>query len=174
MTLCAAAQNAVGDWLIHTSYVGNKVGAVAESHKWVYYLAGGNLFRLDKETQENEALSRVNDMTDMSISQVYYNSDKDYLVVVYTNSNIDVILSDGKVINMPEVKNAVMTSSKAINDVTFATGLIYLATDFGYVVIDENKFVVKESHNYGVRMTSVTGNPRRRDPMPVGRPSMLP
>ena len=155
MSLCASAQNAVGNWLIHTSYVGNEVAAVAEGHKWVYYLAGGNLFRLDKENQENEALSRVNDMTDMSISQVYYNSEKDYLVVVYVNSNIDVILSDGSVVNMPEVKNAVMTTSKAINDVTFAPGVIYLATDFGYVVIDENKFVVTESHNYGERLMTV-------------------
>ncbi len=155
MALCTGAQNAVGDWLIHTAYIGDKVSTVAEGNRWVYYLSGGDLFRLDKETQENEALSRVNDLTDMSISQIYYNSDKDYLVVVYANSNIDVILSDGKVVNMPEIKNAVMTYSKAINDVTFATGVIYLATDFGYVVIDDKKFVVKESHNYGERLTTV-------------------
>ena len=153
--LCAGAQNAVGDWFIHNSYVGDKVGAVAESNKWVYYLADGNLFRLDKETQENEALSRVNDLTDVSITQIYYNSDKDYLVVVYVNSNIDVILSDGRVVNMPEIKNAVMTGSKVINDVTFAADVIYLATDFGYVVIDDKKFVIKESHNYGEQLTTV-------------------
>jgi hypothetical protein len=155
MTLCAGAQNAVGDWLIHTSYVGNEVAAVAEGNRWVYYLAGGNLFRLDKETQENEALSRVNDLSDMTISQMYYNSDRDYLVVVYANSNIDVILSDGIVVNMPEIMNAVMTSSKIVNDVTFAPGVIYVATDFGYVVIDDKKFVVKESHVYRTRLTSV-------------------
>ena len=155
MTLCAGAQNAVGDWLIHTSYVGSDVGAVVEGHRWVYYLAGGNLFRLDKETQENEALSRVNDLSDMSISQLYYNTDRDYLVVVYVNSNIDVILSDGSMVYMPEIKNAVMTSGKTINDVTFAPGLMYVATDFGYVVIDDKKFVVKESHNYGEKLTSV-------------------
>ena len=51
MSLCAGAQNAVGDWLIHTSFVGSNMTAVAEGHKWVYYLAAGNLFRLDKETQ---------------------------------------------------------------------------------------------------------------------------
>ena len=153
--LCASAQTAVGDWIIHTSFVGNQVKNVVESHKWVYYLSGANLFRLDKSTQENEALSRMNYMTDMGISQVYYNSDNDYLVVVYTNSNIDVILSDGRVVNMPEIKNAVMTSSKAINDVTFASGVMYVATDFGYVVIDDKKFVIKESHVYRTRLTSV-------------------
>ena len=155
MPLCAVSQNAVGDWTIHSSFVGNQVDAVVESDNWVYYLTGGNLFRLDKQTQENEALSRINDLSDMVISQIYYNTDRDYLVVVYANSNIDIIKSDGAVVNMPEVKDAVLTTSKVINDVTFADGTIYLATDFGYVVIDDNKFVVKESHLYGTPLSSV-------------------
>jgi hypothetical protein len=155
LSLAAMAQNAVGDWRIHTSFVGSQVTAVAEGNQWVYYQSGSNLFRLDKETSENESLSIVNDLSDMVISKTYYNSDKDYLVVVYSNSNIDVILSDGQVVNMSEIKDAVMTSSKAINDVTFAPGLIYLAADFGYVVIDDSRFVVKESHLYGQPVNSV-------------------
>lgn len=153
--VCALAQYGVGDWTIHTSFVGNKIGTVAESDQWVYYLAGTDLFRLDKDSEENEALSRINDLSDMVISQIHYNSDKDYLVIIYSNSNIDIIKSDGAVVNMPEIKDAVMTTSKAINDVTFAPGLIYVATDFGYVVIDDSKFVVRESHRYGKPLTSV-------------------
>jgi len=155
VALCASAQNAVGDWRIHTSFVGNAVTNLAEGQEWVYYLSGGNLFRLDKSTLENEAMSISGDLSDMGISDIYYNSGKDYLVVVYDNSNIDVIRSDGSVVNMPEIKNAMMTSSKTVNDVTFAPGLMYLATDFGYVVIDENKMVVKESHLYGEKLVSV-------------------
>ena len=155
LSLCAVAQNAVGDWRIHTSFVGNQVTSVAEGHRWVYYLSGSNLFRLDKDTRENESLSIVNDLSDMVISKIFYNSDKDYLVIIYANSNIDIILSDGQVVNMPEIKDAVMTSSKAVNDVTFASGLIYLATDFGYVVVDDSKFVVKESHLYDEPINSV-------------------
>lgn len=172
------AQNAVGDWYKHSSFVGNEVLSVAESENWVYYLTGGttrivpekqgdkivnvtvrvlegDLFRLDKDTDENESLSVINGLSDMSIKQIYYNNDKDYLFVVYSNSNIDIIQSDGTVVNMPEIKDAVMTMSKSINDVTFADGLVYLATDFGYVVIDDKKFVVKESHLYGKSLLSV-------------------
>ena len=151
----AIGQNAVGDWRIHTSFVGSEVTTVAEGNHWVYYLAGGNLFRLDKETSENESLNIVNDLSDLGIKQICYNSDRDYLVIIYNNANIDVILSDGRVVNMPEIKDAVLTSSKSINDVTFADGLMYLATDFGYVVIDDKKFVVKESHLYGQPLVSV-------------------
>ena len=155
MALCAGAQNAVGDWMIHTSFVGDQVTHIAEGRDWVYYLSGGNLFRLDKDTQENEALSRMNYLSDMDISQIFYNSDKDYLLVVYTNSNMDVILSDGAVVNMSEIKDAVMTSSKVINYVTFAQDVMYVATDFGYIVVDDTKFIVKESHVYGRPVMSV-------------------
>ena len=155
MSLCAVAQNAVGNWRIHTSYVGNAVKSVIESHKWVYYQSGAHLFRLDKATSENESLSKVNELSDMGIANVYYNTDKDYVVVVYKNSNIDVIKSNGAVVNMPEIKDALLSSSRAINDVTFAPGLMYLATDFGYVVIDDSKMIVKESHQYGEALRSV-------------------
>lgn len=157
LSLCAAAQNAVGNWRVHSAYVGNNVANVVETKKWVYYLSSGSLFRFDKSTHENEALSVVNDLTDMDISQIYYNGDKDYLVVVYANSNIDIIESGGNVVNMPEVKNAVLTSSKTINDVTFDSGLIYVATDFGYVVIDDKRFVVQESHLYNTPVKGVAG-----------------
>ena len=155
LTLNVMAQNAVGDWMIHTSFVGDEVVSVVESNKWVYYQSGANLFRLDKSTSENEALSKVNVLSDMGVAHIYYNSDKDYLVVVYQNSNIDVIMSDGSVVNMPEIKDAVLTSSRTINDVTFAPGLMYLATDFGYVLIDDSKMIVQESHQYREALLSV-------------------
>lgn len=155
MSLCATAQNAVGDWMIHTSFTGNTVSSVIESHQFVYYQSGAHLFRLDKSTGENEALSKINDLSDMGISKVYYNSDRDYVVVVYSNSNIDVITSGGAVVNMPEIKDAVLSTSRTINDVTFAPGLMYVATDFGYVVIDDSKMIVKESHQYGEALRSV-------------------
>ena len=155
LSLNAVAQNAVGDWTIHTSFVGDAVTSVVEAREWVYYQSGEYLFRLDKSTEENEALSKVNQLSDMGIANIYYNSDKDYLVVVYKNSNIDVILSNGAVVNMPEIKDAVLSSSRTINDVTFAPGLMYLATGFGYVVIDDSKMIVKESHQYGEALRSV-------------------
>ena len=155
LSLNVMAQHAVGDWMIHTSFTGDDVTSVIESRQFVYYQSGAHLFRLDKSTGENESLSKINDLSDMGIANIYYNSAKDYVVVVYSNSNIDVIGGNGTVVNMPEIKDAVLTSSRTINDVTFAPGLMYLATDFGYVVVDDSKMIVKESHQYGKALRSV-------------------
>jgi len=155
LPLLLSAQTSVGGWRFHPSFVGADASSLIDANDYVYYLSNSCLFRFDKSTSENENLNKVNDLSDMTVSHIYYNYDKEYLVVVYQNSNIDVILSSGSVINMPEIKDAVVTYSKTINDVTFADGLIYVATDFGYVVIDDEKFVVKESRIWDQAFSSV-------------------
>lgn len=46
---------------------------------------------------------------------------------------------NGKVFNIPDIKNAILTTAKGINDVKFYGDRIYLATDFGIVVLNDKK-----------------------------------
>lgn len=156
---CAAAtvqaQYGVGDWKIHATFSGQNVQNVIDTGDKVYYLVSNNLFCYDKTTQENEALNKRNYLSDVLIKQIYYNSYKKYLMVVYDNSNIDVIDSNGKVVNIPDIKDAILTSDKAINDVTFTQKAAYIATSFGYLVLNDTKYEVKESRIYNLSMKSV-------------------
>ena len=70
LALNVVAQNAVGDWMYHPSFVGDKLKSVVEGRQWVYYLSDNDLFRLDKSTEENESLSKVNELSDMSIANI--------------------------------------------------------------------------------------------------------
>ncbi|MCQ2290559.1 MAG: T9SS type A sorting domain-containing protein [Muribaculaceae bacterium] len=149
---CASASN----WQVLPSFLGSKIQNVVDAGDKVYYLASGCLYCFDKDTKENESLNRANYLNDVVISNIYYNDYRGYLMVVYDNSNIDIITDDGDIINMPDVKAASLTMSKAINDVNFtAKGRAYLATDFGYVVINDNKWEVLESHIFGQKVNSV-------------------
>lgn len=159
MLPCAAAsvhaQFGVGDWKMHSVFSGQKAQNIIDTGDKVYYLVSNNLFCYDKQTQENEALNRRNYLNDAIISQIYYNSYKKYLMVVYDDCNIDVITASGKVVNMPDVKDALMTTDKTINDVSFTADVAYVATKFGYLVINDKKFEVKESHIYNQSIASV-------------------
>jgi hypothetical protein len=148
------AQYGVGDWKIHSVF-GSTITNLIDAGDKVYYLVSSNLYCFDKTTQENEALNKRNYLSDVNIRQIYYNNSKKYLLIVYDDSNIDLILSSGKVINMPDIKDAEMTGSKTINDVSFATDVAYVATDFGYVVINDTKYEVKESRIYNTVVNSV-------------------
>lgn len=158
--LCSAvlvqAQQAVGQWQLYPSK-STTPGVIYESTgDEVYYMSGSNLFSFDKSTSEIETYNTGNYLSDSGIKNIYYNYDNDYLLIVYNNSNIDLIFNDRSVINIPDINNTIMMSSKAINDVVFGDNKIYLATDFGLVILNDSKYEVYESYIYNKVFTKIT------------------
>lgn len=143
-----------GIWKIHNIYVSTPTELIDTGDK-VYSLVDGFLYCYEKDSDEFNTYNKGNYLHDANIKQIYYNYEKKYLVVVYTNSNIDIIQDNGKVINISDIKETSITASKNINDVTFATDRAYLATDFGYVVINDKKFEILESRIFYKALTSV-------------------
>lgn len=158
--LCSAvlvqAQQAVGQWQIYPTK-STTPGIVYESTgDEVYYMSGTNLFSYDKSTSEVETYNTGNYLSDSDIKNIYYNYDRNYLMIVYNNSNIDLMFNDRDVVNIPDIKNTIMMSSKAINDVCFSDNKIYLATDFGLVILNDEKYEVYESYIYNRVFTKIT------------------
>lgn len=142
-------------WKVHPYFVANKLQNNIDTGDKVYYLVSNTVYCYDKTSGVTETLNNSNLLNDISVVNMYYNDVKNYVMLVYDNSNIDIILADGRVINIPEIKDAVITQTKAINHVTFDNEHSYIATDFGFVVLDNDKFIIKESHIYGVKFTSI-------------------
>lgn len=154
VTFGAAGQGLEGTWKLHSMF-GANIENLTDAKGKVYYLVNNCLYRYDKTTKTTECLDKSNGMSDIMPTGIYYNIKKDYLVVTYQDFNIDVVLWNGRIVNVTAVKDAVLTSSKVLNDVTFATGEMYIATDFGYLVIDDNNFRVAESHIFDTAVSSV-------------------
>lgn len=156
LPMAVAAQYAPGYWKVHPSFLPSQAKNVIDAGEKVYMHTGNNLFSFNKQTHASDVIDKSHNANDVLVNKVYFNSYKGYVVVTYLNSNMDVILPDGKIVNMPEVKDAVVTSGKAINDITFtADGTMLVATEFGYLVIDDTNFVVKESHLYYNNFSSI-------------------
>ena len=150
------AQQAVGQWQLYPTK-STVAGIVYESNgDEVYYMSGSNLFSYDKSTSEIETYNTGNYLSDNGIKNIYYNYDKSYLMIIYDNSNIDLVYSDKRVINIPDLKNTIMMYSKSINDVVFGKDKIYLATDFGIVILNDDRYEVFESYIYGKSITKMT------------------
>ena len=145
----------VGDWKYYQVFAGKNVKSIIDTGKRIYYLSDGWLYAYDKDNDETLFFNKRNDLSDTDITNIYYNYDKKYLLVTYANSNIDLLLDDGKTVNIPDLKNTVMTVSKAINDVSFLGNEIFMATDFGYMVLNDDKYYVKEAFNYGKKMITI-------------------
>lgn len=120
-----------------------------DTDKMLWYVTGGRLNSFDKGAGETRTYVAGPDLSDFHVKNIYYNEVKDYLTVVYDNSNIDLIYTaTGDVVNLPDIKDAAVNASKGVNDVAFHDDLIYVATEFGLVIFDAKRHEVKESGIY--------------------------
>ena len=154
LSLVVQAQTGKGDWRVHPYYVGDNVKNIIDTDNKVYYLVGNDLYCFDKVTATSESLNKRVALNDVLVTNIYYNHLKKYLVVTYLNSNIDVIMADGQIINLPDIKDAVMTGLKGINDVTFAPGKMLVSTEFGMVIYDDTSLTAIESRLFNVNFAS--------------------
>lgn len=143
-----------GRWVTHQQFLGTATTSVVDAGDKVYYLDSHIIYCFDKASRQ----TRMVTMNGALPTGLYFNSDRDLLVVTYDDSNIDIVAADGTVNNVPNIANAVITSSKEINDVTFAGNRIYVATNYGYCVISgdaSGRFTFNRSFDLGKAVTSV-------------------
>ena len=156
VTLITSAQIGVGQWKIHPYFIGGDVTNCVDAGHHVYYLSKGSLFCYDKSKHSNLPIDATNVLNDENINQIYYDYIVGDLFITYDNCNIDIIKSDGSLVNVSAIKDVVLSKAKVINDISFGKGRAYVATSFGYIVIDETNFSVSEVRNYDLNVSSVS------------------
>ncbi|CAN5349723.1 two-component regulator propeller domain-containing protein [soil metagenome] len=141
------AQNLpIGGWRMHLPY--QECNFVAGSNDAMWAATDKGLFRLNRADNAIERISKIEGLSDLSITAICYNAGNDILLVGYDNGNIDLI--NGKtIINLPDIKRAQIIGNKSINNIFFLGNLAYLSTGFGIVVIDTERKEVKDTYLIG-------------------------
>ena len=148
------AETEEGVWKIHTVFNENRTRVVDAGDK-VYCVTENSLNVYNKTTGEFEGLTKQNRLSDFFVKDVYYNKEKNYLVVAYSNYNIDVLLENGTTINIPDLKNLTTVADRSINGVTFGENGIYVASKIGYIVIDDKDFKITKAAYLGSNVQSI-------------------
>lgn len=150
----ANAQFNTGDWKVHACFKSDAT-AIAATDFGIFFASKGYLYCYDSATGSITWYTSRDKLSDNQVTGVYYNREANYLLVAYESSNIDILTSDGNVVNLSGVADIVLTSSKTINDVNFSGEDAYVATDFGYVVIDWSERRIRESNILNTQVNSV-------------------
>jgi hypothetical protein len=152
---CAvSAQSTVGDWTIYSSF-GRTVDKMVQTDSKVFYLSEGMLYSYDYKDNETYEYTTRNKLNDTDINDIRYNYDKDYLLVIYDDYNMDLLYDDGKVVNFPDLKESSSVVDKTINDVQFGDNRIYISTVFGFIIYDDQRHEVKESAIFNTNVASI-------------------
>lgn len=137
----------IGEWRTHLPYdkvidvavTGDVVFAATEFSMFTYNTLDNNVSRFDK----------VKGLSDVGISKISYNPDQNAILVAYTNTNIDIIHSDGRIVNIPDIKDKDILGIKTINNILFIDELAYLSCGFGIVILDMAREEIYDTYYIG-------------------------
>jgi len=98
----------------------------------------------------------VQGLSGVGITAAAYDSVSRILIVGYEDGNIDLILPNGRVVNIPDVQRWQMPGSKRINQIVVERATIgnerraaFLSTDFGIVVLNLSRREIAETYFIG-------------------------
>lgn len=142
LCLTAAAQQ-LGTWHLYLSYF-NATQNVAAGNT-VYGLMNGNLLTYDTEDGEVRTLDHLDLLSDKEIALIGYSKETGKLLIVYKNSNIDLLDKDGNITNIPALKEKDITN-KEITSISIHGTTAYLVTGFGFIEFDMKEGVFRNTY----------------------------
>lgn len=132
----------IGNWKSHFAYTSSSTVEVIGNK---IYSGSRHLYSYDIDQNDFMTYTKINALSDINITLLRYDKESANMILIYENGNID-LYDQGKVRNIPDIKNMNASGSKRINNVLFFNKMMYLATDFGIVVIDPARREIKETY----------------------------
>ena len=154
LCLTATAQQ-LGTWRMYLSYQIATQSAVSGSI--IYSLMNGNLLSYDTEDGEVRTYDLLNELSDVNIAYIAYSKAAGKLLIVYSNSNIDLLDGEGNVQNLSALKDKSILG-KEISYVSISGSMAYLVTGFGFVEVDMKEGVFRNTYKLGKALQCIAAS----------------
>ena len=155
-SLLTFSQVKIGQWLDHLSY--GSANSVSKIDSKVYVSNGTGLAVYDERDNRIKKFTKIDGLSDVGVKMLRANESNNHLLVVYENTNIDVIIPNDlkdEIINISDIKRKIITGKKVINEVFFSGSLAYISCGFGIVVFDTDKLEIKDTYYLGNASTNL-------------------
>ncbi|MGN6292137.1 MAG: type IX secretion system anionic LPS delivery protein PorZ [Chitinophagaceae bacterium] len=132
----------IGLWKEYLPY--NSTIDVTAGNGKVFAATPYSVFSVTMADNSVERLSRVTGLSETGISAICYDNAQEKLFIAYSNSNIDILYRND-IINLPDIKRDNIIGDKTIYSIYPLEKNYYLSTGLGVVVIDGERYEVKDS-----------------------------
>jgi len=112
----------------------------------LFVMASNSLYQYNLTDQSIYTYDKTNGMSDTHITHIAWSSAAGRLIVVYQNSNIDLIEPDGNVINISDLYLKVITGDKTVSSVRIDGVYAYLICGFGIVKVNMERAEIADSY----------------------------
>lgn len=130
----------IGEWKDLTTLI--NIRWVTHDDKKVYAATSTGILTIDKSDFSSDYFSKTNALSDVGAEIIEKNPFKNELIILYKNSNIDLVKEDG-VYNIQDIlQNRTVSAPKTINHLKFEDeSHCLLATAFGLVRLNTDKMI---------------------------------
>lgn len=166
----SATAQTIGEWQVYPSYwiaqrnivVGNSVYGLTTAQETMMSnnvdreTQTFNLMRYDNEDTSVKTYNCLDDLNGQHIAQMAYSQEAKRLILVYDNGNIDLLDLKDQVQNIASLQQSTL-NNRQVNDVFIDGKMAYLATGFGYITIDMQEGVIRDTYqlDYNVQQIAV-------------------
>jgi len=127
-TLCIAQ---IGTWRNYLAY--DDIQQIQAAGNYLFVRASNALYQYNKQDQSIITYDKTNGLNDTDITQIRWCQQAKRLIIVYQNSNIDLIDTEGNVTNISALYNKIMTGDKTVSSIRIDGVYAYLICGFGIV-----------------------------------------
>lgn len=152
-TAMAQTTSEIGVWLDHLPY--GEIKDMAADDRVIYCAAEQGLFIYDQNESTIDRVSKVNGLSDVSLTAITWSDRYQTLIIGYLNGNID-FYENGNIINFQDIKLSTnYAGRKQVNYITVDGKYAYICTDFGIVQYDLEGDFVEETFIIGENGTQL-------------------
>lgn len=138
------ARAQVGTWKNHLAYY--EVQNICAADHYLFVLASNDLYLYNQNDQSITTFDKTNGLSDILITHIAWNPQAKRLIVVYQNSNIDLIDVSGNVTNISALYSKTMTEDKTVNKITIDGVYAWLHCAFGYVKVNMQRAEIADTY----------------------------
>ena len=151
---CQLSTAQVGTWRNYLAY--HDIQQIQAAGDEIFVLASNNLYQYNKNDQSIITYDKVNGLNDTYITHIQWCKQAKRLIAVYSNSNIDLIESNGDITNISDLYSKAITGDKTINSIYIHNQYAYLACGFGIVKLNMKAAEISESYILGFSVSAIT------------------
>jgi len=137
------AQEVLYNWSDYLNYsngllverLGNETYVGCDNGLFIYNIDDNSLSRL----------SKVNGLSDIGITYLAANAEKNLIIVGYESGNLDLI-RDRTITNFTAIRNSSVIGDKSIRHIEFQGDMAYLSTGVGVIAFDVERVEVRDTY----------------------------
>ena len=134
----------VGTWRTYMSYY--EPQQIVKAGNDLFVRASNSLYQYNLEDHSITTYDKTKGLSDNFITHIAWNSQVKRLIIVYKNSNIDLMEKNGDITNIFALYRKAMTDDKTVDSLTIDGVYAYLYARFGIVKVNMQRAEISDTY----------------------------